>query len=120
MSKSVNWSFRTWKRPTGSSGNGDAFSGSNTIGKQYGLDGAGQTIAVIDSGIAFDHIAFGSGFGTGHRVVGGYDFAENDADPYDDGPVGLHGTHVAGIIAADSDQFSGLYARCGPGVAARL
>ncbi len=78
------------------------------IRQQYNLDGTGQTIAVIDSGIAFDHLAFGEGFGPGQRVVGGYDFAENDANPYDDGPVGLHGSHVAGIIGGSSDAFKGV------------
>lgn len=78
------------------------------IRNQFGLDGSGQTIAVIDSGIAYDHEAFGGGFGAGNKVVGGYDFAENDANPYDDGPVGFHGSHVAGIIAADGEDFSGI------------
>ena len=73
-----------------------------------GLDGSGQTIAVIDSGIAWDHIALGGGFGPGYRVVGGWDFAENDATPYDDGPAGYHGSHVAGILAGHSDGFRGV------------
>ena len=68
----------------------DVFGDLETIREQYNLDGKGQTIAVIDSGIAFDHLAFGEGFGAGNRVVGGYDFAENDSNPYDDGPLGLH------------------------------
>lgn len=74
----------------------------------YGLTGAGQTVAVIDSGIAWRHAALGGGLGTGYRVVGGYDFAERDDNPCDDGPFGSHGTHVAGIIGGDDDQFSGL------------
>ena len=78
------------------------------IAAQYGLDGAGQTVAVIDSGIAWDHNALGSGFGEGHKVVGGWDFAENDANPYDDGPAGYHGSHVAGIIGSTDDQYSGV------------
>ena len=86
----------------------DAYTDLESIREQYNLDGAGQTIAVIDSGIAFDHIAFGDGFGAGNRVVGGYDFAENDSNPYDDGPLGLHGTHVSGIIAGSSDEFTGV------------
>ncbi|MDG2380184.1 MAG: S8 family serine peptidase [Pirellulaceae bacterium] len=71
-----------------------------------GLSGHGQTVAIIDSGIAYDHQALGGGFGTGHRVVGGWDFTdENDADPFDDAPAGLHGTHIAGILAsADTDH----------------
>lgn len=73
-----------------------------------GLDGSGQTIAVIDTGIAWDHVALGGGFGPGYRVVGGWDFAENDANPYDDGPVGFHGTHVAGLLAGQTDDFQGI------------
>jgi subtilisin family serine protease len=62
----------------------------------YGLSGRGQTVAVIDTGIAFDHTALGGGWGL--RVVGGWDYAEGDANPYDDGSAGSHGTHVAGIL----------------------
>jgi hypothetical protein len=76
--------------------------GINYVRDTYGLQGRGQTVAVIDSGIAYDHRALGQGLGSGHRVVGGWDFAENDADPYDDGPAGFHGTHVAGIIGSDN------------------
>jgi hypothetical protein len=43
-----------------------------------------------------------------HRVVGGWDFAERDADPYDDGPAGFHGTHVAGIVGASDRRYPGL------------
>lgn len=71
------------------------------------LDGSGQTIAVIDSGIAYDHVALGGGYGPGYRVVGGYDFAENDDNPYDDAPAGYHGSHVAGIIGGDGYLDSG-------------
>ncbi len=78
------------------------------IARQYGFDGAGQTVAVIDSGIAWDHYALGGGFGAGHKVVGGWDFAENDANPYDDGPAGFHGTHVSGIIGSTDDRYHGV------------
>ena len=75
----------------------------------YGLTGAGQTVVVIDSGIAYDHVALGGGFGADYRVVGGWDFTEeNDADPYDDGPAGFHGTHVAGIIGSDDSRHVGV------------
>jgi subtilisin family serine protease len=58
----------------------------------YGFTGSGQTVAV-----------------TGYRVVGGFDFTEEwDANPYDDGPYGSHGTHVAGIIGSDSDYSTGV------------
>ena len=75
----------------------------------YGFVGTGQTVAVIDSGIAYDHVALGGGFGSGYQVVGGWDFTEeNDADPHDDGPAGFHGTHVAGIIASGDAQTPGV------------
>ncbi len=49
------------------------------------------------------------GFGAGYRVVGGWDFTEeNDANPYDDGPAGYHGTHVAGIIGSDDAKNPGV------------
>ncbi|MCA9232694.1 MAG: S8 family serine peptidase, partial [Planctomycetales bacterium] len=75
----------------------------------YGFTGIGQTVAVIDSGIAYDHFALGGGFGSNYRVVGGWDFTEeNDANPYDDGPSGSHGTHVAGIVGGDSGNDTGV------------
>jgi subtilisin family serine protease len=76
--------------------------------EQFGLRGGKQTVAIIDSGIAYDHVALGGGLGSSHRVVGGWDFAENDANPYDDGPAGFHGTHVAGIVGANDRRNSGL------------
>jgi subtilisin family serine protease len=75
---------------------------------QFGLHGDRQTVAIIDSGIAYDHVALGGGLGNGYRVVGGWDFAENDADPYDDGPAGFHGTHVAGIVGARDARYAGV------------
>ncbi len=85
-----------------------AQSGWNTAQQEFGLRGSGQTVAVIDSGIAWDHVALGKGLGPGYRVVGGWDFAENDARPYDDGPIGFHGTHVAGIIGSADSKHSGV------------
>jgi hypothetical protein len=78
------------------------------IHDKYGLGGLGQTVAIIDSGIAYDHYALGGGLGAGYRVVGGWDFAENDANPYDDGPAGFHGTHVAGIVGSDDATYTGV------------
>lgn len=75
---------------------------------EFGLSGSRQTVVVIDSGIAYDHVALGGGLGKAYRVVGGWDFAENDAIPYDDGPAGYHGTHVAGIIGAADDEHAGV------------
>ncbi len=78
------------------------------VQQSYGLHGDRQTVAIIDTGIAWDHVALGKGFGPGYRVVGGWDFAENDAKPYDDGPAGYHGTHVAGIVGAKDSTRSGV------------
>lgn len=80
----------------------------NQVLQDYGFRGTGQTVVVIDSGIAWDHYALGGGFGAGHRVVGGWDFAENDANPYDDGSAGFHGTHVSGIIGSSDSEFKGV------------
>lgn len=74
--------------------------GVNTVYENYGFDGEGQTVVVIDSGIAWDHYALGGGYGEGYKVVGGWDFAENDANPFDDSGAGYHGTHVSGIIGS--------------------
>jgi hypothetical protein len=82
--------------------------GLDQVRAEYGLTGSGQTVAVIDTGIAYDHSALGGGYGAGHRVVGGYDFAENDNNPYDDGPMGSHGTHVAGIVASADGRALGV------------
>ena len=82
--------------------------GWNAVQSQYGFTGRGQTVVVIDSGIAYDHFALGGGLGANYRVVGGWDFAENDANPYDDGASGGHGTHVAGIVGNSSGAHSGV------------
>ncbi|MGD9637213.1 MAG: S8 family serine peptidase [Pirellulales bacterium] len=76
---------------------------------KYGLLGRGQTVAIIDSGIAYDHIALGGGLGANFRVVGGKDLTlENDSNPYDDaGPLNGHGTRVASIIGADGGGEAG-------------
>ncbi|HKR63833.1 MAG TPA: S8 family serine peptidase, partial [Thermoanaerobaculia bacterium] len=67
--------------------------------------GAGIKVGVIDTGIDYMHPALGGGFGEGFKVAGGWDFTNNDADPMDD--YG-HGTHVAGIIAANGSGLTGV------------
>jgi hypothetical protein len=79
------------------------------VKNNYGFTGLGQTVAVIDSGIAWNHFALGGGFGQGYRVVGGWDFSdENDSNPYDDGTSGGHGTHVSGIIGSSNGTNTGV------------
>ncbi|MFN7875022.1 MAG: S8 family peptidase [Pirellula sp.] len=82
--------------------------GWNNVRSQFGLTGQGQTVAIIDSGIAYNHLALGGGYGASHRVVGGWDFAENDSNPFDDAPAGYHGTHVAGIVGANQGSQQGV------------
>ena len=88
--------------------NAHALTGLDQVLTDYGFTGSGQTVAVIDSGIAYSHYALGGGYGSNYRVVGGWDFAEGDADPFDTGPFGSHGTHVAGIIGSDDSTYSGV------------
>jgi subtilisin family serine protease len=79
------------------------------VKNNYGFTGLGQTVAVIDSGIAWNHFALGGGMGQGYRVVGGWDFSdENDSNPYDDGTSGGHGTHVSGIIGSSNGTNTGV------------
>jgi len=72
-----------------------------------GTAGDGVTVAVIDTGIDYSHPDLGGGLGPGHKVVGGYDFVSEDADPMDDHG---HGTHVASTVAG-----SGALAGVAPG-----
>jgi subtilisin family serine protease len=103
--------------------------GVDEVWADFGLDGTGITIAIIDSGIDYYHADFGGSgdpvdyaaddpniiepgtFPTA-KVVGGYDFAGPTYDPGSDDPdiatpdpdpdpldVFGHGSHVAGIAA---------------------
>ena len=63
------------------------------------LTGKGIKIAVIDTGIDYDHPDLKKNF------KGGYDVIDDDGDPMEttkeQGLSTIHGTHVAGIIAAN-------------------
>lgn len=65
--------------------------------------GQGYSVAVIDTGIDYRHSALGGEWGT--KVIAGWDFVNNDADPMDDNG---HGTHVAGIIASTNSTYRGI------------
>lgn len=60
----------------------------------FGYTGNGVKVAVLDTGIDYNHPELAG------RVKGGWDFVNNDPDPMDDHD---HGTHVAGTIAAAWD-----------------
>ena len=83
--------------------------------------GAGTTVAVIDTGIDYTHPDLASnlwrntgevagngidddGNGYADDIIG-YDFADADADPLDDH---MHGTHVAGTVAAVANNGRGI------------
>ena len=103
-----------------------------------GFDGSGVSVAVLDSGIDYNHAALGGSgvvadydnndpniiepgtFPTA-KVVDGYDFVGSvwpggpetpDPDPLDDGAASGHGTHVGHIIGGDGGVAPGadLYA----------
>ncbi|MGO4889149.1 S8 family serine peptidase [Anaerobacillus sp. MEB173] len=63
------------------------------------LTGKGVTVAVIDTGIDYNHPDLKKSY------KGGYDLIDEDDDPMEtvagQGMATLHGTHVAGIIAAN-------------------
>ncbi|MEM4630753.1 MAG: S8 family serine peptidase, partial [Candidatus Diapherotrites archaeon] len=69
------------------------------------LTGKGVRVSVIDSGVDYRHSYLGGCFGASCKVIGGYDVINNDNDPMDDAG---HGTHVAGIIAANGRFFKGV------------
>lgn len=84
-------------------GNPDVWEREDPSGAE--VTGKGVTVAVIDSGVDYTHPDLGGGFGAGHKVVGGYDFVNDDPDPMDDHS---HGTHVAGIVAARAAAEGGV------------
>ncbi|MEI7904014.1 MAG: S8 family serine peptidase [Candidatus Firestonebacteria bacterium] len=61
--------------------------------------GSNITVAIIDTGVNYNHEDLAG------KVVQGYDFYNNDADPMDDHS---HGTHCAGIAAAVSNNGKGV------------
>jgi subtilisin len=65
---------------------------------ESGNRGTGVKVAIIDSGIDYNHRDLDGNY------AGGYDFVNGDADPMDDHG---HGTHCAGILAAE-DNGSGV------------
>ena len=71
------------------------------------ITGAGQTVAVIDTGFDYTHPALAS------QYIAGYDFADNDNDPMD---THGHGTHVSGIVASQDATYGGVAP--GAGIAA--
>jgi subtilisin family serine protease len=85
--------------------------GADVAQSALGLTGRGVNVAVIDTGVDYDHPDLGGAFGRGHRVAKGFDFVGDDFNANDVVPIvkpdadpddcAGHGTHVAGIIGAN-------------------
>jgi subtilisin family serine protease len=89
--------------------------GADIAQSELGLSGRGVKVAVIDSGVDYDHPDLGGCFGRGCRVEKGFDFvgdafnADEASPAYSPTPVpdrfpddcNGHGTHVSGIIGAN-------------------
>jgi subtilisin family serine protease len=67
--------------------------------------GAGQVIAIVDTGVDLTHPDLAANLWTGSGGMHGMDFVDGDTDPDD---FNLHGTHVAGIAAAIADNDMGV------------
>ena len=89
--------------------------GADAVQSELGFTGKGIKVAVMDTGVDYDHPDLGGCFGPGCRVAKGWDFVGDaynaddtspaynpvpSPDPYPDDCNG-HGTHVAGIIGAN-------------------
>jgi len=62
------------------------------------INGTGVRIAILDTGIDYNHEDLNDSY------KGGYDFVFNDEDPFDDS-FNSHGTHVAGTIGARNNDI---------------
>ena len=68
------------------------------------ITGKGVVVAILDTGVDYTHPDLGGTIGPDQKVLGGFDFVDDDGDPLDmDG----HGTAVAGIIGANG-QIKGI------------
>ncbi|MFD1424616.1 S8 family peptidase [Laceyella tengchongensis] len=62
-------------------------------------EGSGAKIAIVDTGVQSNHPDLAG------KVVGGWDFVDNDSTPQDGNG---HGTHCAGIAAAVTNNSTGI------------
>lgn len=102
-----------------------AMTGADAAQSELGFTGDGVKVAVMDTGIDYDHPDLGGCFGDGCRVFTGWDFVGDayNADPTspsynpipapdnDPDDCNGHGTHVSGIVGA-----SGSVVGVAPGV----
>lgn len=69
------------------------------------LTGTGASIAIIDSGVDYNHPVLGGGYGK--KVVTGYDFVDKDSDPMSSSNA--HGTATAGMLGANGYDYNGAH-----------
>ena len=84
----------------------DPIVGAAAARQEYGVDGTGMTVSVIDTGVDYNNPALGGGFGPNAKVIAGYDFATNTPDPM--ATNSQHGTAVAGLIGSDDPNNLGV------------
>ncbi|KAG5661446.1 hypothetical protein KAF25_005568 [Fusarium avenaceum] len=89
--------------------------------RDEGVTGKGLKVALVDSGIDYKHPALGGCFGPKCLVSFGTDLVGDDYDGFnnakpDDDPMDCagHGTHVAGILAAQKNSMG--FTGAAPGV----
>lgn len=73
------------------------------VAHNLGFTGAGTSVAIIDTGVDYNHPTLGAGAIPNGKIVYGKDTADNDADPMD---CEGHGTAVASIAAGNPYQWS--------------
>ncbi|KAF9316924.1 hypothetical protein BG003_001412 [Podila horticola] len=81
------------------------------VHQKLGLYGKGIKIGIIDTGVDYTHPALGGCFGKGCKVAFGANFiGDKDGEMPKDDVMDCqgHGTHVAGIIAANDTSFIGV------------
>ena len=85
--------------------NFDQVIGASATRSTYGVDGTGQTVAVIDTGVDYKNPALGGAIGPGDKVVTGVDFTNSAGGIL---PTWQHGTGVAGLIAGSGSKMTGV------------
>lgn len=99
-----------------------AMTGADIAQNEMGLSGAGVKVAIMDTGVDYNHSDLGGCFGESCRVAFGYDLVGDafDANPNnptynpvpapDNDPMDCngHGTHVAGIVGASAASAGGV------------
>jgi subtilisin family serine protease len=103
--------LRELERPAGAIETGattayDPIIGASKVRSTYNVQGTGMAVAVIDTGVDYNNPALGGGFGPNNKVIAGFDFADNTANPM--ATASQHGTSIAGLIGSDASNDLGV------------